>query len=81
MEHLVLGVSVLFLLALCVGLTAIHYRRKLRRYRSMLSREDLCLLKIARDNLNAIWQEHDPGGNLVLLDHWRKRRDKEIELG
>ena len=44
---------------------------KNRRY-TKISKEEVGLLKIIRDNASRIWENHRPGRNVVRLEDWKE---------
>lgn len=47
------------------------YEREKQRGRERITMQDLALLKIARNNLNRIWENHRPGKKVVRIEEFR----------
>jgi len=66
------SMAMLGLLALCsMWLLARAYNGEKQRQAKKYDIQDLGLLKIARNNLNRLWENHRPGRKIVRLEEWK----------
>ena len=64
----VLGLAAL----LGLWIQARAYEREKQQGRERITMQDLALLKIARNNLNRIWENHRPGKKVVRMEEFRR---------